>query len=126
MVSPSHPTHVDFDDATAADAVPIVRYEGSTPRPAVDALSPEEPLEIRVRGHAVSVTMRTPGHDAELAAGFLLAEGLLRHPTDVLGIEPCPRNEDGNLVNVLLAPDVPFDLARLTRHVFASSSCGLC
>ena len=70
--------------------------------------------------------MRTPGHDAELAAGFLLTEGLLRRPADVLRIEPCGRNEDGNLVNVVLAPDVALDLARLTRHVFASSSCGLC
>src|SRR4051794_20501579 len=120
------------DDKQAHDAGPddtavsIVRYQGRLAHPADDALAAEEPLEIRVRGHAVSVTMRTPGHDAELAAGFLLAEGLLRRLADVLRIEPCPRNEDGNLVNVLLAPDVPFDLARLTRHVFASSSCGLC
>src|SRR4051812_31263938 len=118
MVSPSHATDVDFSTATAADAVPIVRYDGPTPHSTVDALSPEEPLEIRVRGHAVSVTMRTPGHDEELAAGFLLVEGLLRGPADVIKIEACPRNEDGNLVNVLLAPDVPFDLSRLTRHVF--------
>jgi FdhD protein len=109
-----------------ADAVGIVRYDGEIPRVTTDVLATEEPLEIRVRGHAVSVTMRTPGHDAELAAGFLLAEGLLRCSADVLRIEPCLRNEDGNLVNVVLAPDVPFDLGRLTRHVFASSSCGLC
>lgn len=114
-------------DTQAEDAaVPIVRYQGRLAHAADDALAAEEPLEIRVRGHAVSVTMRTPGHDAELAAGFLLTEGLLRRAADVLRIEPCPRNEDGNLVNVVLAPDVPFDLARLTRHVFASSSCGLC
>jgi FdhD protein len=131
MVSPSQPAGHDVDDrreAAAADddTVRIVRYEASTPRPTEDALAAEEPLEIRVRGHAVSVTMRTPGHDEELAAGFLLAEGLLRGPADVLRIETCPRNEEGNLINVVLAPDVPFDLARLTRHVFASSSCGLC
>src|SRR5207249_4321493 len=81
---------------------------------------------IRVRGRAVSVTMRTPGHDAELAAGFLLSEGIIRSAGDVLRIEPCGRNEAGNLVNVVLAPDVFVDFDRLTRHVFASSSCGLC
>jgi formate dehydrogenase assembly factor FdhD len=68
--------------------------------------------------------MRTPGHDEELALGFLLTEGIIRSPRDVLRVEPCARNEDGNLLNVVLAPDVPVDFDRLTRHVFASSSCG--
>jgi len=126
MVKPSQTPDTFLEAEDDADAVGIVRYDGETPRVTADALAAEEPLEIRVRGHAVSVTMRTPGHDEELAAGFLLAEGLLRRPADVLRIEPCLRNEDGNVVNVVLAPDVPFDLARLTRHVFASSSCGLC
>ena len=91
-----------------------------------DDLAPEEPLEIRARGRAVSVTMRTPGHDEELAVGFLLSEGLVRTRADVLKVEACDRNEDGNLLNVLLAPDVYVDFEKLTRHVFASSSCGLC
>jgi FdhD protein len=95
-------------------------------RQETDELAPEEPLEIRVRGRAISVTMRTPGHDEELAAGFLLTEGLIRHSRDLLKIESCERNEAGNLVNVLLSPDVHVDFEQLTRHVFASSSCGLC
>ena len=70
--------------------------------------------------------MRTPGQDGELAAGFLLTEGIIRSPQDVLRIEHCDRNESGNVLNVLLAPEVPVDFQRLTRHVFASSSCGLC
>jgi formate dehydrogenase assembly factor FdhD len=78
----------------------------------------------RVRGRAVSVTMRTPGHDEELALGFLPTEGIIRSPRDVLRVEPCARNEDGNLLNVVPAPDVPVDFDRPTRHVFASSSCG--
>jgi len=86
----------------------------------------EEPLEIRVRGRAISVTMRTPDHDEDLAVGFLLTEGVINHPTDVLRVEPCGRNEFGNIINVLLAPEVYVDFDRLTRHVFASSSCGLC
>jgi FdhD protein len=70
--------------------------------------------------------MRTPGHDEELAAGFLLSEGIVRRREDVLRVEPCGRSEEGNVVNVLLAPEVFVDFDRLTRHVFASSSCGLC
>src|SRR6476660_4715908 len=104
----------------------VLRYDNGVVTTAPDELAPEEPLEIRVRGRAVSVTMRTPGHDEELAAGFLLTEGIVRRRADVLRVEPCGRNEDGNLLNVVLAPQVPVDFERLTRHVFASSSCGLC
>jgi FdhD protein len=104
----------------------VIRYENGAVTTAPDDLAPEEPLEIRVRGRAVSVTMRTPGHDDELAAGFLLTEGVIRRREDVLRVEPCGRNEEGNLLNVVLAPEVPVDFQRLTRHVFASSSCGLC
>ena len=106
---------------------PILRWQsGSAPSREHDELAHEEPLEVRVRGRAVSVTMRTPGHDEELAAGFLVTEGMIQAKRDVLKIEACERNEEGNLVNVQLAPDVPVDFEKLTRHVFASSSCGLC
>lgn len=104
----------------------VVRWDNGTTVEQSDELAREEPLEIRVRGRAISITMRTPGHDEELAVGFLLTEGLVRCAGDVLHVEPCGRNEFGNLVNVLLAPEVPVDFAKLTRHVFASSSCGLC
>jgi FdhD protein len=109
-----------------ADRPTVLRYDRGELSSAPDELAPEEPLEVRVRGRPVSVTMRTPGHDAELAAGFLLTEGIIRSREDVLRIEPCGRNEDGNLLNVVLAPEVRVDFERLTRHVFASSSCGLC
>ncbi|MEO6436436.1 MAG: formate dehydrogenase accessory sulfurtransferase FdhD [Tepidisphaeraceae bacterium] len=106
---------------------PILRYSVGQPvTRSNDDIAHEEPLEIRVRGRAISVTMRTPGHDDELAAGFLLGEGMIRRREDVLKIEPCGKNEEGNLVNVLLAPEVAVDFEKLTRHVFASSSCGLC
>lgn len=104
----------------------ILRYQHGAVSEHADDLAVEEPLEIRVRGRGISVTMRTPGDDAELAAGFLLSEGLIRRRADVLAIEPCDRNEAGNLLNVQLAPDVVIDFEKLTRHVFASSSCGLC
>jgi FdhD protein len=104
----------------------ILRWDGQVPHEQPDELAEEEPLEIRVRGRAVSVTMRTPGHDEELALGFLLTEGIIRSPRDVLRVAPCAENEDGNVLNVVLSPYVPVDFDRLTRHVFASSSCGLC
>jgi len=97
------------------------------PRRVADQLATEEPLEIRVRGRSVAVTMRTPGHDAELAAGFLLTEGLIRTCGDVLEIAPWQRGAaPENSLNVFLAPAVEVDFERLTRHVFATSSCGLC
>jgi FdhD protein len=104
----------------------VLRYDDGRILRAGDELAREEPLEIRVRGRAISVTMRTPGNDDELALGFLLSEGLIRRPEDVNAVEPCERNEEGNLINVRLAPQVPVDFEKLTRHVFASSSCGLC
>jgi FdhD protein len=104
----------------------VLRYDTGRVESGPDELAHEEPLEIRVRGRAISVTMRTPDHDKELAAGFLLSEGLIRSRDDILRIEACDRNEDGNLLNVVLAPHVAVDFDRLTRHVFASSSCGLC
>src|SRR3954451_18740010 len=96
----------------------ILRWDGESARESSDELAEEEPLQIRVRGRAVSVTMRTPGHDDELAAGFMLTEGVIRRREDVLRVEPCGRNEEGNLLNVVLAPEVPVDFQRLTRHVF--------
>ncbi|HEY1685892.1 MAG TPA: formate dehydrogenase accessory sulfurtransferase FdhD [Tepidisphaeraceae bacterium] len=104
----------------------VLRWEAGRAESVRDELVVEEPLEIRVRGQAISVTMRTPGHDEELAAGFLLTENVIAASQDVLKITACERNEEGNLINVQLAPDVQVDFDQLTRHVFASSSCGLC
>ncbi|MEX0744300.1 MAG: formate dehydrogenase accessory sulfurtransferase FdhD [Phycisphaeraceae bacterium] len=100
--------------------------EGEPPREQRDALAVEAPLELRLQGRALSVTMRTPGHDHELAAGFLLSEGLIRSKDDVYAIDTCARDVEGNVVNIYLEPHVEIDFASLTRHVFASSSCGLC
>ena len=92
-----------------------------------DYLAREEPLEIRVRGRGIAVTMRTPGNDEDLAAGFLLSEGVIRKRSDITAMGPCRQsNSPENTINVFLAPSVRVDLKRLTRHVFASSSCGLC
>ena len=114
-------------DNPACASRPLVRlHGGGPPEPSTDALAVEEPLEIRVKGRAVSVTMRTPGHDAELALGFLLSEGIIAKAQDVVAVEPCALDRRGNVLNVALAPSATVDFDRLTRHVFASSSCGLC
>ena len=105
----------------------IVRWEsGSPPHGALDELASEEPLEIRVDNHPVSVTMRTPGGDADLAVGFLVSEGLIQKRGDLLKFGVHSGNPNQNVINVFLGPDVVVDRKRLTRHVFASSSCGLC
>lgn len=91
-----------------------------------DFLAAEEPLEIQIETRPISVTMRTPGHDDELAAGFLLTEGLISDRQQIAQIVPYPRNPAGNAINFFLTPDVAVDFTKLTRHVFASSSCGLC
>ena len=92
-----------------------------------DVVACEEPLEIRVEGRSVAVVMRTPGHDEELAAGFLVSEGVVRQPRDLLEISQCPVAADskGNVVDVLLGGAV-VNWDSLTRHVFSASSCGLC
>jgi FdhD protein len=96
-----------------------------------DLIVVEEPLEIRVArsgepgpGETVSVTMRTPGDDLDLAVGFLVSEGFVRAPSDVVNTRHC--GTSGNVVRVELAREAAFDLARATRHVFTSSSCGVC
>lgn len=94
-----------------------------------DELATEEPLELRVRGRAVAVVMRTPGHDAELAAGFLLTEGVVKRADEIYDIMQCrttKRAEEGNVVEAVLAKETRVDFEALTRHVFSGSSCGLC
>ncbi len=92
-----------------------------------DLVATEEPLEIRVNGTSVAVTMRTPGHDDDLATGFLLTEGVIRSTDEITEITHCPDGDAeglGNTLDVRLCREI--DLARLTRHVFTSSSCGIC
>jgi FdhD protein len=105
----------------------VLRWSaGTRPVESPDELAIEEPLEIQVETRSVSVTMRTPGDDEELAAGFLLSEGLISQADQIARIATHPRNESGNVISVFLQPDVRIDFERLTRHVFASSSCGVC
>jgi len=115
------------EDSAASSATKIVRWKAGRSTRHNDQLAREEPLEIRVQGRSVAVTMRTPGHDRELTAGFLLTEGIIRERKDVVDIMHCrAAAAPANTLNVFLAPSLKVDFARLTRHVFATSSCGLC
>jgi FdhD protein len=94
-----------------------------------DDLAVEEPLELRVEGHSIAVLMRTPGHDRELAAGFLLTEGIIKAAKDLFDITSCitpGETGKGNAIDAaLVRPDLA-ELEKLTRHVITSSSCGVC
>ena len=139
-------------------AIPIERFVALERQSAADVLAVEEPLEIRLgygpkncrRVKSVSVTMRTPGFDFELAAGFLLTEGVIRDANDIDQIEYVggnsvyeePPNErtdaanrllgvtqsrlKGSVVCVQLRADVEVDMASLSRNFYTTSSCGVC
>jgi FdhD protein len=95
-----------------------------------DHLAVEEPLEIRLGGVSLSVTMRTPGEDEELVAGFLFSEGIIASADDLDVVAryrgPDGDPDDGNVMNVLLKGDARVAKDRLRRNFVASSSCGLC
>ena len=91
-----------------------------------DDVAAEEPLEIRIEGKSIAVVMRTPGHDRELTAGFLLTENLIRNAKDIFDITQCGATDEDQVVNVTLRDPAALDPAKLTRNVFSSSSCGVC
>lgn len=114
-----------------------VRREDATAVRRSDAVAVEEPLEIRVMrdglpeadenggtGRSLAVTMRTPGHDSELALGFLHGEGVISVPRDVVDVGHC--GPTGNVIRVTVRADLPLDLARLQRNFYSTSSCGVC
>jgi FdhD protein len=107
--------HVTADDAVA--------------RP--DTLVVEEPLELRVNGTPITVTMRTPGSDVELAQGFLLTEGVITDRDDVVTVRYCKgagpdQVNTYNVLDVTLAPHVPAPDLDVTRNFYTTSSCGVC
>jgi FdhD protein len=94
-----------------------------------DYLAAEEPLEIRVGSEPLSVTMRTPGHDLELAAGFLFTEGIVCSGDQIISLQPEVSGENPNVGNVIqaeLVPEAIPDFSKMQRHFFAASSCGIC
>jgi len=114
--------------------IEIVRIFGGAERVS-DDLAVEEPLEIQLETEAgerrsLSITMRTPGDDEALAAGFLFGEGILESPAQIESIKPCgkpvPPSNSRNVVLVKLKEGVEVDFARLQRNFYTTSSCGVC
>ena len=103
-----------------------------------DSVAIESPLEIRIvfgpssarKDRSLSITMRTPGHDSELAAGFLLSEGIIRSGAEIDSFEFCGTVPEGeptsNQLRVNLNPSVEIDMSKLQRHFYTTSSCGVC
>ena len=131
--------------ASAIVETTVHRVDNNTNgKESTDALAIEEPLEIRIgfpngKHRALSITMRTPGNDAELAAGFLFTEGIFHSPDHVKQIRHCGLKIgrkrgtldraaalNSNTIRVDLKDDVEIDLKRLERHFYTSSSCGVC
>lgn len=116
----------------------VVKRLGGERQVKEDLLAVEEPLEIRLiygkedqrKEIAIAVTMRTPGHDFELAMGFLFTEGIIRSYDDVFGIKHCNQvkstHEIGNVVKVALHPTAEFDEKKINRNFYTTSSCGVC
>jgi FdhD protein len=120
----------DLDGTESAAGVEVVRFSAQTPRADHDAVAREEPLEIQIGGTPLAVVMRTPGHDADLALGFLSGERVISSIEDVLSVRHCreartPEAAD-NVVRVALADGVGVDWEALRRNLYASSSCGVC
>ncbi len=122
--------------ASPTRIVRVTRHRGGLIQREKDSLSVEEPLEIRVAWgdletrtvEALAVTMRTPGEDFDLVAGFLLGEGIVNSADELEELTYCRGQEtqEYNVVEARLRPGISFDLERLRRNVFTSSSCGVC
>ncbi len=107
---------------------PVTRLTAAGDERVEDAVAIEGALEIRVDGRPLAVTLRTPGHDVELATGFLASEGVVRGPADVKSARAVPGGcaDEPDRVEVELADGVTLDWTRLERHFAATAACGLC
>ena len=114
-----------------SQVIRVAKMRGNLRETTEDSVAIEEPLEIRLgyedagtrRTRSVSITMRTPGDDEDLATGFLFTESILRSPDDIAILEPCGGD---NTIRMELEDGVDVDLDRLQRHFYTSSSCGVC
>ena len=113
----------------SVDLTQVTEWNDGTASRKDDFLAAEEPLEIRIGENPLSVTMRTPGHDVELAAGFLFTEGLVQRREQIVALESVTGDNDGkrgNVVRAELSSEALPDFEKLRRHFFAASSCGIC
>ena len=113
----------------SVDLTQVTEWNDGTAARKDDFLAAEEPLEIRIGENPLSVTMRTPGHDLELAAGFLFTEGLVQRREQIIALDNVTSDDDGkrgNVVRAELSSEALPDFDKLRRHFFAASSCGIC
>ncbi|HEY3242292.1 MAG TPA: formate dehydrogenase accessory sulfurtransferase FdhD [Phycisphaerae bacterium] len=106
-----------------------LQFRGAGGEARLDPVAVEEPLEIRIGKTPLTLLMRTPGDDDELAAGFLLTEGIIASAADLMDLSYCPGvppEAEGNVIVALLKDSARFDPERLRRNFYASSSCGVC
>jgi len=113
--------------ARSLELTQVTEWNDGVAQPVQDALAAEEPLEIRLNGAPLTVTMRTPGNDLELAAGFLLTEGIIEEREQIASIRlTVPEGTvKSNRVDMELK-DTEFDSETMQRNFFAASSCGIC
>lgn len=122
---------------SAVAPVILQKVRNNGPVSTDDLLAVEEPMEIRLsfgpesnrQQRSLTVTMRTPGHDFELAAGFLYAEGVIQNQGDIRSIRYCHEAKESainNIVRVALDPECSFNWKQLERNFYASASCGIC
>ena len=130
LLAPKPELELDVPKGASAVSHTVVSFRDGTLVAREDRLAVEEPLEIRLGGKSLAVTMRTPGHDEELVAGFLLSERAIEKSADVDVISHYTGPEDdpriGNVINVLLNRPGPTVHERLHRSFFTSSACGVC
>ncbi|MGH8168057.1 MAG: formate dehydrogenase accessory sulfurtransferase FdhD, partial [Woeseiaceae bacterium] len=119
-------------------AIDVSKVHGERQFSQADSVAVEEPLEIQLcsasaedsAAKSVSITMRTPGDDAELAVGFLFTEAIITSASQIASVqhcgEPAPDSGFRNVIRVELEPGVEVDLTRLERHFYTTSSCGVC
>src|SRR5215831_7541340 len=117
-------------EAEAVRQASITRYDDGNAKSREDWVTVEEPLEIRIGTETLAVTMRTPGHDHDLAAGWLVTEGIVSRPQELVRIEHCRETrspeEEGNVVIARTTAPAADALDRARRLLLTSSSCGLC
>ena len=130
LLAPTPELELDVPKGASAVSHTVVSFRNQTPIAHEDQLAVEEPLEIRLAGQSLAVTMRTPGHDEELVAGLLLSERVIEESGDVDVIAHYAGPEDdpriGNVINVLLNRPGALVHQRLHRSFFTSSACGVC
>jgi FdhD protein len=125
---PTASASLELEDAVLA--VSVRRFDHDGAAECQDTVACEEPLEIQLAGVPFAVVMRTPGHDDELALGFLITERVIQSLDDLLSLRHCSVAPDpdaaGNLMRAVLRPGVRVDLEALRRNLYASASCGIC